>query len=501
MAKLTSGSLFPVATWRKLDQWAQVFGLLGLLVLMAISLGLANLFYTTTIRKLFTTEIDKALVGFQVAESLETSLINQKGFVTYYSLDGNAQWLERLRHHHQQFEINLRQSQRTALDEDTAGILKRINQEYKLYTDSRQRLIALYRRGEKEAGLKIHPKVRIHFYKILELCTQYKNIQKENINRARNQSISVARTLSEFSLVSISIVLFLTVILSVYLVKKVIGPIRRLTLETNPYKETPKKGDVINTLSTQVHGLLRDVGDTRSELERSKEMLWHSEKMALIGKLAAEVAHSIRNPMTSIKMRLFTLERHLDLAPQHKEDLEVVSAELRRLDKIVQNFLEFSRRPKLRMIKVNLSGIITKSLELLRTRLELSQVKVERVCRFTLPQIDADPELMKEVFVNILLNACEAMKNGGSLTVVEEEVVAEEIGRAISVKISDTGPGIPEEYKESILEPFFSTKDDGTGLGLAIAQKIINEHRGDLEFQSFSGRGTSFIVILPLENV
>jgi signal transduction histidine kinase len=234
------------------------------------------------------------------------------------------------------------------------------------------------------------------------------------------------------------------------------------------------------------------------ELERSRERLLQTERMALVGKLAAEVAHSIRNPMTSIKMRLFSLERTLGPS-KAREDFEVISEEMRHLDNIVRNFLEFSRPPKLQIQKVNVSEVVDNTLQLLEKRLERYGVKVERERHNSLPKIEADPELLKEVMVNLIVNACDAMQEGGRILITEEEGLAERMGRAVLIQFADTGAGIPDQLREKIFQPFFTTKEEGTGLGLSIAARIMEEHGGRLEVRSEEKLGSTFIITLPVK--
>jgi len=197
-------------------------------------------------------------------------------------------------------------------------------------------------------------------------------------------------------------------------------------------------------------------------------------------------------------MRLFSLNRTLELSPTQREDFAVISDEMRHLDNIISNFLEFSRPPRLKMQQINISDIVGGALQLLEKRLERNGIKVERQASQSLPTIEADPELLKEVFVNLIVNACDAMDKGGWLTITEEEAVAEHLGRVILIRLSDTGPGIPESIRDKILEPFFSSKEEGTGLGLSIASRIMEEHGGQLELHSEEGKGTTFSVILPI---
>jgi signal transduction histidine kinase len=213
--------------------------------------------------------------------------------------------------------------------------------------------------------------------------------------------------------------------------------------------------------------------------------------------LAAGVAHSIRNPLTSIKMRLFSLERSLDLVPNQKEDLEVISEETRHLDTIIRNFLEYARPSKLRMQRISPSELIDMTLQLLRHRFKSYGVRLELVRTVPLPEILADPDQLKEVFMNILINACEAVGEGGEITIEEEEETQAPLGPVALIRIRDSGPGIPAELQEKVFEPFFSTKEEGTGLGLSISVRVIEQHGGQLTVKSEEGQGTTFVITLP----
>ena len=165
---------------------------------------------------------------------------------------------------------------------------------------------------------------------------------------------------------------------------------------------------------------------------------------------------------------------------------------------IVRNFLEFSRPPKLKMQRVSPSDVVDNALVLLRHRLESYgvQVKLDRV--EGLPEIWADPDQLKEVLVNLMLNACEVMAGGGVITVREEILGDSPRGPAVVIRVGDTGPGIPESVQDKVFQPFFSTKEEGTGLGLSIATRIIEDHGGRLELESKKNEGATFIITLPL---
>ncbi len=290
----------------------------------------------------------------------------------------------------------------------------------------------------------------------------------------------------------------LAILLAFVLGSQILGPVRRLTAEVGSEGDTTPAGDEVKALSHSVRGLIQNVDHTRSELLKSRESLLQADKMALVGKLAAGMAHSIRNPFTSVKMRLFSLSRSLKLTDTQKEDFDVISEEIRHVDTIVQNFLEFSRPPKLKIQSVSPSMVVDQAITLLKHRLKSYNVEVTIEREQYLPEIEADPEQIKEVIVNLVVNACEAMERGGSIVIQEQESMVRSKERGVLIRMSDNGPGIPEPIRDKVLQPFFTTKEEGTGLGLSIAVRIIEEHNGRLEIESNQGGGATFIISLPL---
>nr|WP_245168294.1 ATP-binding protein [Desulfobaculum xiamenense] len=259
----------------------------------------------------------------------------------------------------------------------------------------------------------------------------------------------------------------------------------------------PLLPDELSNLGTRVRSLLEDVDLTHHKLKRSREHLKQSEKWALTGKLAAGVAHSIRNPLTSVKIRLFSLERNLSLSGEQKEDFEVITEEIGHIDSIARNFLEFSRPPKLRMQPVDVSQVVDSAMKLMRHRLESHEVEVVHDRPSPLRNISADPEQLKEVLVNLMVNACDAMGRGGRICIREEEGFVVPLGDVVMLRVSDTGPGIPETRRKMVFQPFYSSKEEGTGLGLSIAKRIVEDHGGWINVTSRDGEGATFTITLP----
>lgn len=443
--------------------------------------------------------IGRNIAAFQAAEALETALVNQKGFVSYYFLDGDPDWLRQLGEYRQIFKDRLKEARSLVETENQKELIELIESEYIKYITLKDQVIAYYQAGERKAGAELHKNVRSHFFKILELSEEYKDIHKQRIKQAVKESHAEAREIRIIAVIAIFIAFSLAVLLFFVLVKQVLGPLRRLALETDREGGTFASENEVKALDRSVRGLIEDFDNTHTELKKSREHLLQVEKMAMVGKLAAGVAHSVRNPLTSVKMRLFSLGRTLDLSPIQKEDFDVISEEIGHINTIVQNFLEFSRRPKLKMQKVSPSDVVDLAIQLLEHRLQSYEVDIKLHRARDLPEIQIDPEQLKEVFVNLMVNSCEAMEKGGLIEIHEEEGFSEPIGRVEVIRLKDDGPGIVESIQERIFQPFFTTKEEGTGLGLSIVARIIEEHGGWLDVTSEEGEGTTFVITLPLK--
>jgi signal transduction histidine kinase len=485
----------------------KIYLILSALVLITVLGGIVMVWYTFKMEGVFNLLIEKDVAAFQVAESLESALVNQKGFVTYYFLDHDPDWLRQLGEYRQIFKERLAEAKLISNDEPQNKIIKDIEYEYGGYIELKNRVIEHYKKGEMEKGARLHREVRKRFFRILDLCDQYKNIHRNGMALSKEESHNKAINLRFFAVTALLLVSFLVIMMVIVLINNILKPIYRLAIEAGREEGKPvDPTDTINTkdeitaLAIKVRKLLTDIDYTHTELEKSREHLQQAEKMALVGKLAAGMAHSIRNPFTSVKMRLFSLSRSMNLTETQKDDVKVISDEIRHIDTIVQNFLEFSRPPRLKIQKISPSVVVDLALQLLEHRLKSYDVAVSLFRNKPLPEINADPEQLKEVLVNLIVNACEAMVRGGRIEIHESISSAPAEASTAVVKISDTGPGIPESVMEKVLEPFFTTKEDGTGLGLSIAARIIEEHGGRMNVESKEGEGASFIITLPLGN-
>lgn len=479
----------------------RLFFVVAALMLITVSGGIVMIAYTVQMENIVSEITERGLTAFEIAEGMESALAMQKGFVAYYFMDRNPQWLQQLGEYRQIFREKLAEAKSLAMDAKLLRDIEAIETEYNQYIQNKDQVISLYKSGESEPGRKLHQEVRRQFFRILDGCQRFKNVFRSKVYEQKLAVHEQARRLQIMTVFAIMLGGLLALVLVWQMMDQVFKPVMKLTRELGGIDPAVGKGDEIRALSEGVRGLIEDADQTYHELKRSRETLLQAEKMALVGKLAAGMAHSLRNPFTSVKMRLFSLGRSLKLNDTQQEDFDVISEEIQHIDTIVQNFLEFSRPPKLRMTQVSPSSVVDLVIRLLGHRLNSYDVTVEIRRKAMLPEIEADPEQLKEVLVNLVVNACEAMKRSGHITIEETEVFDPQTGRTVILRIADTGPGIPEEIWGKVFQPFFTTKEEGTGLGLSIAARIVQEHGGELSVESPEGQGAVFVMRFPVKRV
>jgi len=242
--------------------------------------------------------------------------------------------------------------------------------------------------------------------------------------------------------------------------------------------------------------LERKVEQRTTELKAMQAHLIQSEKLAGVGKLAAGVAHEINNPLTCVLTNSSLLLGDLPPDDPRREELQTIVDETLRCRKIVKGLLDFARQTKPQKQKLDLNTVVEDVLALVKNQASFQNITIRNEVDSNVRPVLADADQMRQVVLNIILNAADAMPQGGTLRICS---CFESESRQVLLRISDTGPGIPVEIQDKLFEPFFTTKKTGTGLGLAIAYGIMERHKGALRVESSPGHGTTVVVILPTD--
>ena len=316
---------------------------------------------------------------------------------------------------------------------------------------------------------------------------------------------------------------FLVLILSFFITTGIIRPLREMVRATRQIAEgdfswelSLSSKDEIGKLAESFNHMLVRLKQAREELEdygrtleekveqRSQQLkriqtqLMQSEKLASLGRLASGVAHEINSPITGILTFSHLLMRKLKGNPELQRELELIVKETTRVSTIVRGLLDFARESKPQKRPCNINDLILHTLTLVERQSVFHDIQIIKNLDPQIPMALLDANQIQQVFMNILLNAADAMPAGGVLTITSH-LTSED--RFVQVRFADTGCGIPEKDLGRIFDPFFTTKADkkGTGLGLAVSFGIIDRHRGQIEAQSEEGQGTTFTIKLPLE--
>jgi PAS domain S-box-containing protein len=260
-----------------------------------------------------------------------------------------------------------------------------------------------------------------------------------------------------------------------------------------------KAGDIIGSLSS---------GEDITDRKRAEAELIRSERLASVGQLAAGVAHEVNNPLAGIlvyiKLLLKRYEQKKLQTEETKKQLEKIGKETERCSRIIKNLLDFSRQTEVKLRPVNINKVIEATFSIIGHQISLENVKTDMGLSTSLPSILVDFDQIQQALMNIMLNAAQAMPNGGDLkittSVAKHVKIGGSIRDAVRIDISDTGVGIPQEDLDKLFTPFFTTKEKGkgVGLGLSVVHGIIERHHGKIEIKSDPGAGTTFSIYLGI---
>gem|GEM_PF-1555487 len=255
----------------------------------------------------------------------------------------------------------------------------------------------------------------------------------------------------------------------------------------------------LSNLLEKIKGKNIEIEKAYAALKETQKYLCESEKLASIGKMAAIMAHEIRNPLGAISNSVGVLKKYSLRPEENTEILNLVEGEMERLNKLTDDFLSFARPSQLRRDKTDLNALLSETLALLNNdKTKYSGISFQEAFSPDIPFLMIDRNHIKQVFINILMNSIQAMPKGGVLTIQTNYKKTED---EVEITFADTGAGMPEEVLSQVFQPFFTTKDKGLGLGLNIIHKIVKEHGGYIAISSKEGKGTEIKLRFPVNPI
>ncbi len=307
-----------------------------------------------------------------------------------------------------------------------------------------------------------------------------------------------------FLLLALTVIFLIVVLSAIYFridrltrsLRKLVSEMNRFDLQKIEPLQMTVDDDEVGFLVTNFEKMKDRLAQSRKQLIDAQRQVHQAEKLASIGRLASGVAHEINNPLHGLKSCLYTIEKEPHNLDQLHKYLSLANEAIDHIAAVVQKLLGFSRQRPKQITSVDLNSEIQKVLPLLQYRMEKEHILLQTHLAESLPRIHADPHLIQEVIMNLLLNAIDSIQGAGKITVTTAN-----IKDRVLLTITDTGCGIAEEHLDKIFDPFFTTKEEGkgTGLGLSVTLGIVEAHGGTIEVESKTGEGSTFRVYLPSE--
>jgi len=352
-----------------------------------------------------------------------------------------------------------------------------------LLDESRQWLDLRASYGAGDAYIK-KPRLAVEESLIGVVVRRKKPLQVANVQAdTRYQNVELARRENLVSLLSVPLIFSGQAIgaLSVYTAR--------------PYSFSNEEIKILGALA-ELSAIAIEKARLYERVVDVEEQLRQNEKLSALGLLAAEVAHEIRNPLTVMKLLYHSLDLKFEAQDPRAKDAQIIEAKIEHLNKIVEQILAFARTTEPQFAPVNLNGLVDELSLLVRHKLANQGIRLVRDLQADLPLVLGDATQLEQAFLNLMLNAAEAMPSGGTLTVKTRALQAAQV----AVAFKDTGEGMsPEQQQRAFKTVLSSTKAKGTGIGLAIVGRVIETHRGQIRITSRPGRGTTMRITLPVQ--
>ncbi len=484
-----------------------------LLIAMVMGGGYLVIAYSYNLQKKTEERIDAAQQMVNVAREMEIELVRLRGFTLIYLVDKSKQWQDSISSRQDRFIIYLERARRQAGTPEELSMVQQISALFSNYELTINTARLLIRQGKyTRANTLIVHAAKDQLDTIHEKSRQFINQNRRAEDRYELDIIQtnaiIRKAMFSLGLGGILAGLLLGWIIS----RMVFKPINQLMLQVRSASggafleqlEIPDQGD-LEQLGEQIRALINRINQAQEALDKTKQLLQYSNKYAILGKVAPTVAHEIRNPLAAIKMLIYSLREKSGLADDQKHDMEVITNEINRMDDFIKNFLKFARPPEPVFAPVNPVDVVMEVIHLLRPKLKSNNIELSEKYLSGNIKVNADTGQIKQIFINLIINAMEAMPEGGNM-IISTTGYTEENGlnnsdkqNYLVINIEDTGHGIPQKVLSHLFEPFIKGSDQGVGLGLSISQNIANIHKGWIDAKNkLPGPGAIFSVYLPV---
>lgn len=486
-------------------------------VLLSIAIVMGGVFlsiaYTYNLQKETEKVIEISRSSVNEAKEMENELTAIKGLTYTYMANRSDVWLDSLNNRKAKFILHLERARGRANTPEEQFLIQQISALFSNYEQNMLSATRLIESGEySKANALLLYSANGLLVTIQEKSNEFikMNVTTENLHESQleRSNIVIRKILLSLGIGGIASGLLLGWLLS----RMLFGPLNRLILAIRGVSgdtilEELKRyhGGELDELGERIKDLIDRINQANQDLSRNKELLQYSNKFATLGKIAPTIAHEIRNPLAAIKMLVYSIREQSGISEEIKQDLEIISKEIDRMESFTKDFLRFAKPSEPVFSLINPVDSLTEVIQLLKPRLNKGNIQLNLDINKVKILLHADSAQLKQVYMNIILNAVEVMPSGGTISIECRTVngsqteVMNSSRDFFEIDFGDSGPGIPEAIMKTLFEPFIRGSDKGVGIGLSISQSVANSHGGWISaFNKREGKGAVFSLYLPL---
>ena len=479
------------------------------LVTIAIILagGFLIISYIYKIQDETTALMDQNVRSAKTAKELTLSLYDIRAASLTYLFDRSPERIAILQQKQTDFILLLQKAKESANTEEEKTLIQQISALFSNYQQTLTNALELHKIGRISQPNKLIVHASQDLINTIEEKTNTFIIKNESAQLEYETSIEKNENIIRSAMYALGFGgIFLGIVLGWMIARIILNPIYKLVLKVRDaagsevvehIKMSP--GKELEELDVHISRLISRINQANEDLRKNRELLERSSKLAAIGKIAPALAHEIRNPLTAIKMLIYSMMQEPGISNDKLHDLEIITHEINRVEGFLQNFLKYARPAKPQMQIVQIVPVLKETLQLMQPRFRQNNINLVEIHEQENLKIKADPDMIRQVVMNLVLNAVESMGQEGELrfsTLIRDD---DQGTGMFQIVISDTGPGIPDEIRDSMFDPFVKGKDQGIGLGLSISQRIAELHHGWISASNNAGKGATFTVHLPLK--
>jgi len=474
--------------------------------------GFLIISYTYWVQDTSNTIIEENISNIRAAKELEITLHGIRAISLNYIIDKDSSWVERLKEKEMEFVQELENARESANTEEENLLIRQIGALFSNYGQNLKNAMAAERQGDTLVAnaLLVHGSrdlINTIEDKCRTLVVSNQNSQTDYEKRIRRNNDIIRTAMYWFGIGGLA----LGLILGWLVARILLNPIYKLVLKVRDAAGSElvehvrmSPGKELEEIDLHINRMITRINQAHEELRENRKLLEKSSRLAAIGEIAPAIAHEIRNPLAAIKMLIYTMKKEGGISEEKSYDLQVILGEINRMENFLQSFLQYARPGKPQMKEVEALPVIREMIHLMAPQMKQNRIELKESFSGERIFVQSDPDQLKQVLMNLLQNAIEAMAQGGVLSVstaLSDGRTQGEAGKMLRIIISDTGHGIPEEMIGSLFDPFVKGSATGTGLGLSISQRIIELHHGWISAANNSGKGATFTVHIPVSSI